>query len=100
MLRDFVDRALRAAEIQHAQLWREPRGLLDPVEQHRARDHDERRPAELARRAETIEPGEHHDGLAEPHVVGETAAEAEAPEKGQPAERVALIVAQLPLERR
>ncbi len=38
--------------------------------------------------------GEHHDRLAEAHLVGEAAAEPEAPQEREPAERVALVVAQ------
>ena len=40
-----------------------------------------------------------HDGLAEPHVVGEHAAQAELDELGHPAQAVELVVAQRAVER-
>src|SRR5438874_12645337 len=42
-----------------------------------------------------LEQGEHLDGLAQPHVVGEAPAEAESAEELHPAKAVALVVAQL-----
>src|SRR6185436_12190232 len=46
-----------------------------------------------------IEEREHHDGLAETHVVGKTAAELKPAEERKPAKRIALVFAQRPAER-
>ena len=55
-----------------------------------------------ARRVEPpgFEHRQHHHRLAQTHVVGEAAAEAEVAEEPHPAERLALVVAQLAVERR
>ena len=47
-----------------------------------------------------LEQREHHDRLAEPHVVGEAAAESESPQELEPAERFALVVAERAAKRR
>ena len=98
-----------ARVIEHPQLGREPRRLLPPVEHERPRHHDERRPGPLAalvdrrglaRGAARFEQRQHLHRLAEAHVVGQAAAEAEALQEVQPAEPVALIAAQPPDEAR
>ena len=72
---------------------REPGGLGLPVVDHAQRAHDEVRPRPLD------EVGERGGGLAETHVVGEAAAEAEPGEELHPGQAAALVVAQLALER-
>ena len=91
-----------AGVIQDLQLRRETACLLDPVVDERSRhDRDRRaRAIVLARDAARLEQREHHDGLAEPHVVGQAPAEAEAAQEREPAERLALILAQLAVKRR
>ena len=67
----------------------------------RARHDDERGRARFAVGAQPrSSQRQDHDGLAQPHVVGEASAEAEPAQEREPAERLALIVAQLPGERR
>src|SRR5687768_3985280 len=46
-----------------------------------------------------FEQSQNHDRLAEAHIVGEAATKAEAPQKFEPAERLALIFTQGPGER-
>ena len=68
-----------------------------PVEDERARHHHERRlgcPRGIVRAG--FEHRQHHDGLAEPHVVGKAAAESEVAQEAHPAERLTLIVTQSP----
>ena len=50
--------------------------------------------------APRLEHGEHHDRLAEAHVVGEASAKRETAQKVEPAERIPLIVAELTAKRR
>ena len=45
--------------------------------------------------APACEHGEHHHRLAQPHVVGETAAKPELTQKPHPTKRLALILAKL-----
>ena len=90
--------ALGADVGAHAQLGHEARGLLLPVPDQRFRHHDERRPRLLA--AARRQHGQHLDGLAEAHVVGQAAAEAEAAQEGHPAETLFLVRAQLAPESR
>ena len=90
--------------VEDAELRREASGLLLPVEDERPRHHDQRRRGSAAfpgggpQLAARLQQGEHLDGLAQAHVVGQAAAEAELPEEVEPAEAVALIAAELALE--
>ena len=90
--------AAGAGVVEDAEPGREPLGLLDPVEDERARDDDQRRPLRLPSGAAALEVGEHLHGLAQAHVVGEDAAELELLEVVEPAEPLALIRAQLAAE--
>src|SRR5207253_4005169 len=72
--------------------------LLLPIEHERTRHDDEgwmgRTTGSLVLDAARLHRREHHHRLAEAHLVGEAAAESEPPQKIEPAERVALVVAQ------
>ncbi|MNC89636.1 hypothetical protein D3C83_56020 [compost metagenome] len=72
----------------------EPRDLALPVGDERGRN-DEERAASGAGLLPEHEQGDDLQRLAETHVVGEAAAEAEAAQEGEPAERVTLVVAEL-----
>ncbi len=89
-----------AGVIEDAQPGREARRLVGPVEDERSRHDRHRRAAAVAGGAPRLEQRQHHDGLAESHVVGEAPAEPELPQEREPAERVALIVAKLAAEGR
>ena len=92
--------------VEHPQLGREAHRLLPPVEDERLRHHHQRGPGSAAsavvapgRKGLALLParfqqGEHLNGLAEPHVVGQTAAEAELPEEMEPSEPLALVPAE------
>ena len=84
--------AARAGVVEHAQRRREAPRLVLPVEDERAGHHDERRAEALG--APRGEQRQDLHGLAEPHVVGEAAAEAEAAQEMEPAEALALVAAQ------
>ena len=91
--------ASAAGVIEHAQQRRKARRLLLPMEHERARRHDQRRarPVFVTRRAQLaarFEERQDLNGFAQSHVIGQTAAKSEAPEKMQPAQAVALIIAQ------
>src|SRR5439155_26995560 len=83
---------------------RETSALLLPVEAERPRHHAQRRRGSAAfpgggpQLAAPLHQGEHLDGLAQAHVVGQATAETELPEEVEPAEAVALIAAELALE--
>ncbi len=85
-------------EVEQAQPRRETGSLLLPVEQHRPWHDDQRRPSlntvGLPRMTARVEQCEHHDGLAEPHVVGKAPAESELAQERQPAEALALVIAE------
>jgi hypothetical protein len=97
VLLDLVHPAgpIRTREVEDLQLRREARRFLLPVEQHGPRHNHKRRlplsPLVLARLSPRVQQREHDDRLAEPHVVGEAAAESELAKKRQPAERIALV---------
>ena len=91
--------AVGAAVLDHLQLRGEVRRLLDPVVDHAPRGDDERRQlGRLGGRAVGLQQGEHLHRLAEAHVVGQHAAEAELAQEVEPAEPLALIAAQLAAE--
>jgi hypothetical protein len=71
--------------VEHAQFGSEARRLGLPIENDRARDDDERWPVFIVSCAALIEECQHLDGLAEPHVVRKTAAEAEVAQEREPA---------------
>ena len=75
---------------EHRHVRREPFELALPVPEHRHGTHDERRPGGVI----GDERGDELRGLPEPHVVGETRAEAEPPEEREPADAALLIRAQ------
>ena len=95
-------RASDAGVVEHAQLRREARRLLLPVEDQRPRHHHQRRrhrgvpPARVG--AAGLQQRQHLGGLAHAHVVGQAAAEGEAPQEVHPAQALALVIAQLPDE--
>ncbi len=71
----------------------EPRGLVLPGGQDRSGGDHEERPS-LTGFARVRDQRQHLQGLAQAHVVGEDAAEAVLPEKGQPVESGALVGAE------
>ncbi len=77
------------------QPWSEPRRLSRPVRRDARRRDDEEGPGLGIALAGVANEGERLQRLAEAHVVGEDAAELEIPERGEPAESVALVGAQL-----
>ena len=84
------------------QLGREPRGLVEPVEdQAGRRDHQGRSP-HVGRRLPGVltlfEQRQELHGLAEPHVVGQAPAQTEFTQEPQPAQSLALVGPQLALE--
>jgi len=82
-------RARVAGVVEHPQLGREARRLVHPVVDERSRHHRDRRARVpcLAGGAAAVEERQHHDGLAEAHVVGEAATESEPAQEREPAER-------------
>ena len=90
--------AARAGVVEHAEPGRELGGLLDPVEDQRARHDRQRRSLGLAAGSPPLEQGQDLDRLAQTHVVGEDAAEAEPLEVIEPAQPLALIGPQLAVE--
>jgi hypothetical protein len=85
--------AADAGMVEHAQLWSEALRLGQPVEDQRLRHHDEGRG--LARQAPGLQQGEHLDGLAQAHVIGQAAAEAEVAQEVEPSQAGSLIAAEL-----
>ena len=83
---------------KHAQLRRQTGGLRTPIGHHARRADDEARPVEPAFALLDQEMGQRLHGLAEPHIVGEEAAELEGAQELQPVEPGLLIGAQLRLE--
>ena len=94
--------AADAGMIEDAQRGGEPRRLGEPVEDQGARDDEQRggQPLGGAPLPTRLEEREELDRLAEPHVVGQAAAEAEVLEEAEPAEPGPLIGAELALETR
>src|SRR5690606_35132399 len=87
--------------IEHAQPRRESSRLLLPIEDERFRHHDERgTPAWmlLACGAARFEQGQYLHRLAQPHVVGQAAAETELAKEVEPTEAFSLIGTQLSLK--
>ena len=81
--------------IEDAQLGREARRLRFPVEDDGAGCDNERwAPFVRWRAAALVEEREDLHGLAEAHVVGEAASEAEVAEEGEPSEAVLLVGAE------
>ena len=72
----------------------------DPVEDQRAGDDRQRRPLGLAVGPPPLQERQDLDRLAQAHVVGQDAAEAEPLEVVEPAQPLALIGAQLAVEAR
>ena len=91
----------QAGVVEHPEVGREGLGLLDPIE-HQAAGHDRQRRGSPAvprpLQAARLEQGQHLHRLAQPHVVGQAAAEAEVAQEVQPTESVLLIAAQLAAE--
>ena len=77
----------------------ETRRLRRPVGEKRRGRHEETRAPFARLPAEPQQQGEHLDGLAEPHVVGEAGAEAEPGEETKPAHADILIGTQGRLQR-
>ena len=92
--------AARAGVVEHLEPGRELGGLLDPVEDQRAGHDRQGRPLGLAAVPPPLEQGQDLDRLAQAHVVGEDAAEAEPLEVVEPAQPLALVGAQLAVEAR
>src|SRR5206468_3544439 len=84
----------RDAVVEDMHQRREPLGLAEPVEDERARYDDQRWARPPGRRTQAVEERQHLDGLPESHVVGETTAKSELPQKVKPAEAFALVLAQ------
>ena len=78
-----------SGEIEHTQARGESRGLLLPVEDQGTRNDDQHGALPFA-----IEQGQDLYGFAESHIVRKAAAESKLPEKPQPGESFALIIAQ------
>ena len=72
----------------------------DPVEDERAGDDGQRRPLGLPAGPPPLEQGQDLDRLAQAHVVGQDAAEAELLEVVEPAQALALVGPQLAVEAR
>jgi hypothetical protein len=94
-----------AGMVEHAQGRGEAGRLGQPVEDQRAGHHHQGRRELLFRGggpalAAGFQQGEHLDGLAEPHVVRETPAEAEVAQEVEPPQAGALIGAELAVEPR
>ena len=87
-----------AAVVEHAQPRSKACRLALPVEHERSRHDDERRlrgaAFTLSLFAPRFQGSQDHDGLAEPHFVGQAAAKAKAPQELEPRERVGLVVTQ------
>ena len=90
--------AARAGVVEHPEPGRELGSLLDPVEDQRAGHDRQRRPLGLAAVPPALEQGQDLDRLAQTHVVGEDAAEAEPLEVVEPAQALALVRPQLAVE--
>ena len=92
--------AARSGVVEHLEPGRELGGLLDPVENQRAGHDGQARPLGLAAEPPPLKQGQHLDRLAQPHVVGQDAAEAESLEVVEPAQPFALVGPQLAVEAR
>src|SRR5947208_670699 len=87
--------AARAVVAHDGQRGREAGDLALPVADHRGRAHEKRiTPVLGTRRAAVEQEGEELDRLPEPHVVGETGAEAEVGHPGEPGKPPLLIGAE------
>src|SRR5690606_25868158 len=95
-------RAPGTAVLERRELGHESLRLLQPLVDDRARRDDQHRlllvSRDLACEPPRLEVREHLHGLAEAHVVGEATADAGFAEGLEPAERCALVVAQLAAE--
>jgi hypothetical protein len=101
--RGRVPGPVEARVLQHAQAGGEAGGLRPPVEDERAEDDHQRgwpaRPlAAFAASPPGLEQGQDLDGLPQPHVVGQAAAQAELLEEVEPSQALALVVPQLAAE--
>ena len=92
--------ALDVAEHDDLQVGREPGGLLFPVGDNRRRRDDQRGAVGLPRLHLLLQRGQRLDRLAEPHVVGEAAVQAQLPQRREPVVAEALVGAQLRVEAR
>ena len=92
--------AARARVVEHLEPGRELGSLLNPVENQRARHDRQGRPLGLAAVTPALEQGKNLDRLAQTHVVGEDAAEAEPMEVIEPAQALALVGPQLAVKSR
>src|SRR4029079_10785662 len=83
--------ALSPGVISDPQLGGEAGGFVLPVEYERAgHDNDRRqRPVACVQLTAGLEKGQHHDRLAEPHIVGEATAELKSTQEIAPAEALA-----------
>jgi hypothetical protein len=86
-----IDRAARAVIGRDREIGTELLRLGEPVEQDARRRHDQRALTGVDR-------GEHLDGLAKTHVVGEHAAKAGLAAEGEPVDAAVLVRPQLALE--
>jgi hypothetical protein len=81
--------------IEDGKPWSESRSFLFPVEYQRAWNDDQRRSVPGG----GIQESEYLHCLAEPHVVSQTSAETEPPDKIKPTQPIALVLPQLPAKR-
>ncbi len=88
-------RALRPVQGQHAQRRREAGDLRLPVRNQAGRHHDQRRLAQRAALFQRQQVGDQLQRLAQPHVVGEYAADAGLGQCVEPAQAFALVRPQL-----
>ena len=92
------ERPAAAVEATHGSAGREPLDLGLPVAEQGRRADDQGGPGLLARLMACLEPpkvkSDQLDGLAQPHVVGQAAAQAERGELVEPGQAVPLVVAQ------
>jgi len=88
-------RAIGAVQRQDLQLGRQPRCLGEPVRHDARRADDETGPVEAAFTLFDQDMSKGLHGLAQPHIVGENAADLVSAQKLQPVEPLALIGTQL-----
>ena len=84
---------MRSGALQRADrhVGREPGELVGPVEHERGGAGHEHRATQLPRIAQALHQGNHLQRLAEAHLVGQNAAEAERCQARQPAETLYLV---------
>jgi hypothetical protein len=99
---DRSRRSRLAGVVEYAQARCEPRRLVHPVVDQRPGNDSNRcsRRIRFSRHAAVLEQGQHHNGLAEAHVIGQASSESKPAEERKPPERELLIVAQAPAKRR